>query len=71
MKPSAYVAGWATYTNIRWWEIDEPCTPHDGEHNEAIGIMTCLRCGAGLLLDPADHVNVIRIHDEWHEKLTA
>lgn len=34
-----------------------------------VALVTCKRCGAALLLDPADKVNVVKLHDDWHKKL--
>lgn len=36
-----------------------------------IGITTCLRCGAAVVLDPRDSQNFARFHHEWHEELDA
>lgn len=33
-----------------------------------VGIVTCLICGAGLLIDDADEVDVRRIHLDWHNR---
>lgn len=33
-----------------------------------VGIVTCLVCGAGLLIDDADTVDVRRIHMDWHSR---
>jgi hypothetical protein len=34
-----------------------------------VGFVSCLRCGAALLLDPDDSDNVIELHREWHARL--
>ena len=34
-----------------------------------IGIMTCLRCGAALMLDPREQDHPRDLHDAWHEAL--
>lgn len=34
-----------------------------------VGLISCKRCGAALILDPYDGaqgVNVLKIHDAWH-----
>lgn len=31
-----------------------------------VALVTCLRCGASLLLDPREGVSVMEIHDRWH-----
>lgn len=31
-----------------------------------IGIITCLDCGAALVLDPNDDFDVVALHDNWH-----
>lgn len=31
-----------------------------------IGIMTCLRCGAAVVIDPRDIEQAMTIHDRWH-----
>jgi len=31
-----------------------------------IGIVTCCRCGAAILLDPRAEWSAIEKHDEWH-----
>jgi hypothetical protein len=31
-----------------------------------IAVMSCLACGAALVIDPGDDVNVAAIHREWH-----
>lgn len=33
-----------------------------------IGIVTCLACGAALLLDPRDDFDVVELHRRWHEQ---
>lgn len=32
-----------------------------------IGLMTCLRCGAALLIDPDDTFDPAFVHRRWHE----
>lgn len=31
-----------------------------------VGLVTCLRCGAALLVDPWDRFDVLRLHEQWH-----
>jgi hypothetical protein len=31
-----------------------------------IGFVTCLECGAALMLDPAAPISVPRLHADWH-----
>lgn len=33
------------------------------------GIVTCKTCGAALLIDPRDRLDVERMHTEWHERI--
>lgn len=34
-----------------------------------VGIVTCLRCGAAILLDPRESsVDALSVHRTWHEK---
>jgi len=33
-----------------------------------IGIASCLRCGAAIVLDPADGVNMLELHAGWHQE---
>lgn len=37
------------------------------ENGERIGLVNCLRCGASILLDPADEVDTRRLHIDWHQ----
>lgn len=30
------------------------------------GFVTCLKCGAALMLDPDSPINVVRLHADWH-----
>lgn len=32
-----------------------------------VGIVTCHRCGAAILLDPREGFNALDLHVEWHE----
>jgi hypothetical protein len=34
-----------------------------------VGLVTCLRCYATLLIDPMDKFDVQEKHDEWHKKI--
>lgn len=34
-----------------------------------IAVVTCLRCGTALTLDPADKISATEIHDQWHDAL--
>jgi hypothetical protein len=40
--------------------------PADGAR---VGIVSCLECGAALLIDPADSDNVVALHRDFHERL--
>ena len=31
-----------------------------------VGIVTCSRCGAAILLDPRDSFDTLKMHDDWH-----
>ena len=31
-----------------------------------IALVTCLRCGAALVLDPDDNEDVLELHRRWH-----
>jgi hypothetical protein len=33
------------------------------------GIVICRRCGVALLLDPDEKVNVLQVHEAWHDAL--
>jgi hypothetical protein len=44
------------YTSTRAWSAE----------GARVGLVTCRRCGAALLIDPADDFDVIQRHDEWH-----
>lgn len=33
-----------------------------------VALVSCLRCGAALLLDPDDEEDAIVLHDDWHNK---
>lgn len=35
-----------------------------------IGIMTCLRCGATVVIDPGDLEQATTIHDRWHSSMS-
>ena len=35
-----------------------------------IGVMTCLRCGATVVLDPGDLEPATAIHDRWHSVMS-
>lgn len=49
----------AGYTAARAW-------PAEGAR---VGIVTCERCGASLLLDPATPFAVMERHDRWHRAI--
>lgn len=50
------------YTGVRQWEAV----------GAWIGVVTCMTCGAGLIVDPGDEgLNVFKIHDRWHFSLDA
>lgn len=34
-----------------------------------VAIITCVVCGAAILLDPRDDVNMRDLHDAWHQDL--
>ncbi len=36
-----------------------------------VAIVTCLTCGAALLVDPRDEVGSAELHNEWHEQIEA
>lgn len=31
-----------------------------------IGLLTCLRCGASITMDPRDEFDSLEIHEAWH-----
>jgi hypothetical protein len=31
-----------------------------------IGIITCQQCGSAVLIDPADEIDAVQQHDQWH-----
>lgn len=37
----------------------------EGAH---VGFISCRKCGAALILDSRDYVDVTEIHNEWHEQ---
>lgn len=53
------------YTGVR-------AVPAEGAR---IGLRTCKRCGAAILLDPGDATDLpassSEIHDEWHDKIAG
>ena len=48
----------------------EPATVVAAE-GARIGICTCKKCGAAVLLDPRDSTNRARQHAEWHAAIDA
>lgn len=34
--------------------------------NARVGLAVCRRCGAAVLLDPREEVDVFKLHDAWH-----
>lgn len=36
-----------------------------------IGFLSCERCGAALVLDEDDDVNVLELHDVWHMRVES
>lgn len=51
-----------TYTAVRAWSAE----------GARVGLVTCMDCGAALLIDPSDEgFNVIEQHDRWHRSLEA
>jgi LmbE family N-acetylglucosaminyl deacetylase len=34
-----------------------------------VGIACCSECGAALLLDPRESIDVVYLHNEWHAAL--
>ena len=48
----------------------EPATALEAE-GARIGLATCRRCGACVLLDPRDPKNRARQHAEWHQSQEA
>ena len=36
-----------------------------------IGVMTCLRCGATVVIDPGDLEPATAIHDRWHSLMSG
>lgn len=46
----------------------EPCTVVSAE-GARIGLATCKRCGAVVMLDPRDEVNRAREHTRWHNQV--
>lgn len=34
-----------------------------------IGLIVCPKCGAAILVDPRDDVDLGKLHEEWHEAL--
>lgn len=36
-----------------------------------VGIMSCLSCGAAILIDPGDEVDMAALHLRWHEENNA
>lgn len=36
-----------------------------------VGAVSCLRCGCALLLDDREKVNVLDLHNDWHDGLLA
>lgn len=47
------------YTNATIWDAE----------GARVGIVTCRRCGAALMLDQRDTFNVKSLHDQWHTEL--
>jgi hypothetical protein len=45
----------------------EPATALMAE-GARVGLATCRKCGACVLLDPRDNINRARQHYEWHEE---
>jgi hypothetical protein len=45
------------YTGIRGWSAE----------GARVGIVTCKRCGAALLIDPGDDFDVCDLHDVFHD----
>lgn len=53
------MSGGLRMTGLRAWEA----------LGTRVGIVSCLECGAALIIDPDDAkggVNVVEIHREWH-----
>lgn len=36
-----------------------------------IGIASCLKCGAAIVIDPSDTVNTFELHDDWHKEIDS
>lgn len=36
-----------------------------------VALVSCKTCGAVLLLDPRDSVNVLSLHTDWHSRFDA
>lgn len=51
----------AQYTGARAWAAE----------GARIGVVTCLRCGSAIVLDPADEQSPIVLHDLWHDHIEA
>jgi transcription elongation factor Elf1 len=36
-----------------------------------IGIVTCMICGAAILIDPRDERSAVALHSEWHPEVSG
>jgi hypothetical protein len=39
-----------------------------GAEGARVGLITCLLCGATILLDPDDSISALQLHTEWHSE---
>lgn len=46
-----------------WWAVRVVAA-----EGARIGFMPCVVCGAAVMVDPADDVNRVEQHREWHER---
>lgn len=36
-----------------------------------VGFVSCLLCGATIMLDPRDAISRVEMHSKWHDRLEA
>lgn len=53
---------WIGYTRMRQLE------PISDVLDLEVGIVTCMLCGAAILLDPADSFDMRALHTAWHSR---
>jgi hypothetical protein len=50
----------SAYTDVTAWVAE----------GARVGLMTCLTCGAAILLDPREGRDAVQLHSEWHDAET-